>query len=132
MVDIPSGPFKSRGEGPEYEAGWSFGADCGIDDLEAVCKANFICNEYGFDPITLGATIACAMELFEAGYMTEEDTGGIPVRFGDAATMVKLAEMTGKNEGFGKQLAMGSYRLAEKYGHPELSMVCKEAGDAGL
>ena len=47
---------------------------------------------------SLGATIACAMELFEAGYMTEEDTGGIPVRFGDAATMVKLAEMTGKNE----------------------------------
>ena len=126
IVDIPDGPFKSRGEGPEYEAGWSFGADCGIDDLEAVCKANFICNEYGFDPITLGSTIACAMELFEAGYLTEEDTGGIPIRFGDAATMVRLAEMTGKNEGFGAQLAMGSYRLAERYGHPELSMSVKK------
>lgn len=126
VVDIPDGPFKSRGEGPEYEAGWSFGADCGIDNLEAVCKANFICNEYGFDPITLGATIACAMELFEAGYITEEDTGGIPIRFGDAETMVKLAEMTGKNEGFGAQLALGSYRVAEKYGHPELSMSVKK------
>ncbi|MEF9941106.1 MAG: aldehyde ferredoxin oxidoreductase family protein [Lachnospiraceae bacterium] len=126
VVEIPNGPFKSKGEGPEYEAGWSFGADCGIDNLEAVCKANFICNEYGFDPITLGATIACAMELFEAGYITLEDTGGIPIRFGDAAVMVQLAEMTGKNEGFGKELAWGSYRLADKYGHPELSMSVKK------
>lgn len=125
VVRIPDGPFKSFGEGPEYEAGWSFGADCGIDDLEAVCKANFICNEYGFDPITLGATIACAMELFEAGYLTEEETG-MPIRFGDAHTMVKLAEMTAKNEGFGKELAKGSYRLAEKCGHPELSMTVKK------
>lgn len=125
VVRIPDGPFKSFGEGPEYEAGWSFGADCGIDDLEAVCKANFICNEYGFDPITLGATIACAMELFEAGYLTEEETG-MPIRFGDAHTMVKLAEMTAKNEGFGKELAKGSYRLAEKCGHPELSMSVKK------
>ena len=125
VVRIPDGPFKSFGEGPEYEAGWSFGADCGIDDLEAVCKANFICNEYGFDPITLGATIACAMELFEAGYLTEEETG-MPIRFGDAHTMVKLAELTAKNEGFGKELAQGSYRLAEKCGHPELSMTVKK------
>lgn len=125
VVRIPDGPFKSFGEGPEYEAGWSFGADCGIDDLEAVCKANFICNEYGFDPITLGATIACAMELYEAGYLTEEETG-MPIRFGDAHTMVKLAEMTAKNEGFGKELAQGSYRLAEKCGHPELSMSVKK------
>lgn len=125
VVRIPDGPFKSFGEGPEYEAGWSFGADCGIDDLEAVCKANFICNEYGFDPITLGATIACAMELYEAGYLTEEETG-MPIRFGDAHTMVKLAEMTAKNEGFGKELAKGSYRLAEKCGHPELSMSVKK------
>lgn len=125
VVRIPDGPFKSFGEGPEYEAGWSFGADCGIDDLEAVCKANFICNEYGFDPITLGATIACAMELYEAGYLTEEETG-MPIRFGDAHTMVKLAEMTAKNEGFGKELARGSYRLAEKCGHPELSMSVKK------
>lgn len=125
LVRIPDGPFKSEGEGPEYEAGWSFGADCGINDLEAVCNANFICNEYGFDPITLGATIACAMELYEAGYIPEEDIG-MPLRFGDAAAMVKMAELTAKNEGFGKLIAQGSYRLAEKYGHPELSMSVKK------
>lgn len=125
VTRIPDGPYKSMGEGPEYEAGWSFGADCGIDELDAVCKANFICNEYGFDPITLGCTIACAMELFEAGYLTEADSG-MPIRFGDTPTMMKLVEMTAKNEGFGKELALGSYRLAEKYGHPELSMSVKK------
>lgn len=125
VTRIPDGPFKSFGEGPEYEAGWSFGAACGINDLAAVCRANFICNEYGFDPITLGATIACAMELYEAGYVKESEIG-FPIRFGDAAAMVRLTEMTAKNEGFGKELARGSYRLAEKYGHPELSMSVKK------
>ena len=125
VTRIPDGPYKALGEGPEYEAGWSFGADCGVSDLAAVCKANFICNEYGFDPITLGSTIACAMELYDIGALPEEEIG-FPLRFGDAAAMVKCAELTGKGEGFGKQLAMGSYRLAEKYGHPELSMSVKK------
>ena len=55
------------GEGPEYETAWAFGADCGIDDLDAITKANFLCNEYGIDTISMGSTIACAMELFESG-----------------------------------------------------------------
>ena len=85
VAEIKSGAFKSRGEGPEYEAGWSFGADCGVDDLGAVCKANFLCNQYGIDPITMGVTIACAMELFEKGYLPEEDIG-FPLRFGEMGT----------------------------------------------
>ncbi len=125
LTDIQSGPFKSRGEGPEYEAGWSFGSDCGVDDIGAVCKANFLCNQYGMDPITMGATIACAMELVEKGYLSEEEVG-FPLRFGDAEAMVKATEITCKGEGFGKVLALGSYRLAEKYGHPELSMSVKK------
>lgn len=125
LTDIQGGPFKSRGEGPEYEAGWSFGSDCGVDDLGAVCKANFLCNQYGMDPITMGATIACAMELVEKGYLSEEEVG-FPLRFGDAEAVVKATEMTCKGEGFGKVLALGSYRLAEKYGHPELSMSVKK------
>jgi len=125
ITDIQSGAFKSRGEGPEYEAGWSFGADCGIDDLGAACNANFLCNQYGIDPITMGATVACAMELYEKGYLPEEDIG-FPLHFGDAAAMVKATEMTCKGEGFGKILGMGSYRMAEKYGHPELSMSVKK------
>ena len=125
VAEIKEGAFKSRGEGPEYEAGWSFGADCGIDDLGAVCKANFLCNQYGIDPITMGTTIACAMELYEKGYLPEEDIG-FPLQFGDAEAMVKACEMTCKCEGFGKIMGLGSYRMAEKYGHPELSMSVKK------
>jgi len=125
VTKVADGPFASVGEGPEYEAGWSYGADCGVSDLAAICKANFICNEYGMDPITLGATIACAMELAEMGAIPEKDIG-FKLRFGDAKAIVDLTEMTGKNEGFGKILKLGSYRLAEKYGHPELSMSVKK------
>ncbi len=124
ITEIKDGPFKSRGEGPEYEAGWSFGSDCGNNDLGAACKANFLCNQYGIDPITMGATVACAMELFEMGAITEEDVG-FPLRFGDAEALVKATEMTCKGEGFGKIMGLGSYRMAEKYGHPELSMTVK-------
>jgi aldehyde:ferredoxin oxidoreductase len=125
VTRIPDGPFKSVGEGPEYEAGWAYGADCGVSDLAAICKANFICNEYGMDPISLGASIACAMELAEMGAIPEEDIG-FKLRFGDPHAIVNLTEATAKNEGFGKTLALGSYRLAEKYGHPELSMSVKK------
>lgn len=125
IVNVPDGPFKTFGEGPEYEAGWSFGADCGIDDLAAIIKANNYCNELGVDPITLGSTIACAFELYEIGALTEKETGR-PLAFGDAETMVELTRMAALREGFGNELAEGSYRLASKYGHPELSMTCKK------
>ena len=125
VTRVPDGPFKSSGEGPEYEAGWAYGADCGVSDLAAICKASFLCNEYGMDPITLGATIACAMELAEMGAIPEEDIG-FKLRFGDPHAIVDLTEAVGKNEGFGKILAQGSYRMAEKYGHPEVSMSVKK------
>lgn len=125
VTNVPDGPFKSFGEGPEYEAGWSYGADCGVSDLAAIVRANHICNEYGMDPITLGSTIACAMELSEMGALPESDVG-FKLRFGDAQAVVNLTEAVGKNEGFGREIAKGSYRLAEKYGHPELSMSVKK------
>jgi Aldehyde:ferredoxin oxidoreductase len=125
ITRIPDGKFKSFGEGPEYEAGWSLGADCGVKDLDAVCKANFICNEYGFDPITLGSTIACALELYSKGIITKEDTG-MELKFGDPEVVVELAMKTALREGFGNEIAEGSYRLASKYGHPELSMSVKK------
>ncbi|NLN21697.1 MAG: aldehyde ferredoxin oxidoreductase family protein [Syntrophomonadaceae bacterium] len=125
IVNVPDGPYKGFGEGPEYEAGWSFGADCGVDDLAAIIKANNYCNELGMDPITLGSTIACAFELYEIGAITEKETG-LPLRFGDAAAMVELTRQAAYREGFGNEIAEGSYRLASKYGHPELSMTCKK------
>jgi len=123
-VDNPA--YAGFGEGPEYETAWSFGADCGIDDLDAITKANFLCNEYGLDTISLGSTIACAMELFERGIITAKDTDGVQLTFGNVAAMVEMTRKAGEGEGFGAKLAQGSYRLAESYGHPEYSMTCKK------
>ncbi|WP_260293242.1 aldehyde ferredoxin oxidoreductase family protein [Sedimenticola hydrogenitrophicus] len=111
--------------GLEYENAWSLGADCGVDDLDALTFANYICNEQGFDPITFGATLAAAMELYEKGVITDADTGGVKLNFGSAEALTTMAEQVGKNEGFGKILGLGSKRLCEKYGHPELSMSVK-------
>ncbi|MCB1789802.1 MAG: aldehyde ferredoxin oxidoreductase family protein [Gammaproteobacteria bacterium] len=111
--------------GLEYEAAWALGSDTGVDDLDAITYVNFVCNEDGIDPISFGATVAAAMELFEEGAITTADTGGIDLSFNRADTLVKLAELTAKGEGFGKDIGLGSKRLCEKYGRPELSMTVK-------
>ncbi len=125
ITRISDGPYKSFGEGPEYEAGWSYGADCGVKELDAVCKANFLCNEYGIDPITMGSTIACAMEMYEKGILTKEELG-CELKFGNADAIVDFTLKTSLREGFGDVMALGSYRMADKYGHPELSMTVKK------
>lgn len=125
VTRVTEGKFQGSGEGPEYEAGWSYGADCGVRELDAICKANYICNELGIDPITMGSTLACAMELNEKGYVTKEELGG-DLSFGNAEAIVEFTRKTGLREGFGDKLAEGSYRMAESYGHPELSMSVKK------
>lgn len=122
---VKSGKYKGEGEGPEYETIWALGAACGVDNLEAVTKANYLCNELGLDPISMGSTIACAMELYEKGYLPKSATD-IPLRFGDADAMVEATRKTGYREGVGDLLAKGSYRLAAEFGHPELSMSAKK------
>lgn len=117
--------YAGNGEGPEYEPIWALGADCRVSDLAAISKVNYICNEYGMDPISLGGTIACAMELFDKGYITEEEVG-FKLNFGSADALVKISEMTAKGEGFGKKIGLGSYRLAELYGVKGLSMTVKK------
>ncbi|MEG1585098.1 MAG: aldehyde ferredoxin oxidoreductase N-terminal domain-containing protein, partial [Anaerovorax sp.] len=83
VTKIKSGPYKSAGEGPEYEAAWALGASCGINELDAICNVNFMCNEYGLDPITLGSTLACAMEMLDEGIIPRADAGG-DLMFGNA------------------------------------------------
>ncbi len=122
---VTATPETEIGEGPEYETIWAFGADCGIDDLEAIIEANNICNKEGLDTISMGTTIACAMELYEKGIMPEDDTD-LELEFGNAEAMVEAVKKTVKKEGIGKLLAEGSYRLADHYGHPELSMSSKK------
>jgi len=125
VTQVTHPKYAGFGEGPEYETAWAFGAQCGVDNLDAVIKANFICNEQGFDTITMGSTIGCAMELYQKGYLTKEEAG-MEINFGDPDVVIKLVEMTAKRQGFGDKLAEGSYRLAESYGHPELSMTVKK------
>ena len=110
--------------GLEYEAAWALGAANGVDDLEALTYANFVCNEDGFDPISFGATVGAVMELYEMGVLTKEQIG-IEAPFGSAKALTFLAEQVAKGEGFGREVALGSKRLCAKYGHPELSMTVK-------
>lgn len=103
--------------GPEYETLGAFGSDCGVDDFAAIAKANEICNAHGIDTISAGTTIAFVMECFEKGILTQEDTGGLNLRFGNAAAMVRAVEMIVRREGFGDKLAEGSARLANEIGN---------------
>jgi len=119
------GKFAGEGEGPEYETAWCFGSDCGIDNLDLVNKANFLCNELGIDTISMGATIAAAMELYEKGAISKKETG-MELKFGSEDAVIALVEDTAYRRGFGNELAEGSFRLGTKYGHPEVSMTCKK------
>ncbi|MBK7664694.1 MAG: aldehyde ferredoxin oxidoreductase family protein [Sterolibacteriaceae bacterium] len=110
--------------GLEYEAAWALGCANGVGDLEALQYVNMLCNEDGFDPISFGATVGAAMELYELGLLKKEEIG-LDAPFGSAEALVKMGEMTARGEGFGKLLGIGSKRLCEKYGRPDLSMSVK-------
>ncbi|MEM2560614.1 MAG: aldehyde ferredoxin oxidoreductase family protein [Candidatus Bathyarchaeia archaeon] len=102
--------------GPEYETLASFGCNCGIDNLKAIVKANELCNAYGLDTISTGSVIAFAMECFEKGLISIEDTDGIELKFGNDEALLKCIELIAKRQGFGNQLAEGTARLAKKIG----------------
>ena len=112
-VEVKEGPFRvdPRYGGPEYETIATMGSYCGIDDLEAIARANQLCNMYGMDTISCGATIAWAMDCFEQGLITASDTDGLDLRFGNAEAMVTLVERIGEREGFGRVLGQGSARI---------------------
>lgn len=112
------------GEGPEYENAWSLGADCGVGDLDAVIKANWLCNDLGMDPISMGATLAAAMELFERRVLSEKRTG-MPLRFGSAEALIRMTEATAYRDGFGDDLAEGSLRMGRRLRHTEVFMGVK-------
>jgi aldehyde:ferredoxin oxidoreductase len=125
VVEITEGPYivDPRYGGPEYETLSTFGSYCGIDDLAAISYANQLCNMYGMDTISCGATIAWAMDCFEQGLITTKDTGGITLRFGDAAVMVQIVEAIAQRQGFGDLLAEGSARAADRIGRGTQDLV---------
>jgi aldehyde:ferredoxin oxidoreductase len=119
------GKLDGHGEGPEYETIFGLGTTCGVGNLAAVIKANYLCNELGMDTIEAGCSIATAMELAERGYLPAADVG-FGLKFGDADALINLTEAMAYRTGFGDALAEGGYRVAEKYGHPELFIGSKK------
>jgi aldehyde:ferredoxin oxidoreductase len=124
MVTTHPRNWNIAGEGPEYEAAWALGADCGVGDLDALIKANWLCNDLGMDPISFGGTLAAAMELYQNGVITNQETE-LPLEFGSGDALVGMAEKTAYREGFGDELAEGAKRLSEKFGNPDLFMGVK-------
>ena len=116
--------YAGEGVGPEFESWNQLGPMCGVSNLAATTKASYLCDELGMDTISAGVTIACAMELYERGYLSEKEAG-YTLNFGNERAMVGLVDKIGLRQGFGDVLAEGAYRLAEKYGHPELFMGVK-------
>lgn len=119
VVEITAGPYTAAPQygGPEYETLGTFGSYCGVKDLAAVCRANELCNMHGVDSISCGATIAFAMECFEKGLIGLEQTGGLELRFGDAAAMLAALEAIVTRSGpLGTVLAEGSAQAAQVWG----------------
>jgi aldehyde:ferredoxin oxidoreductase len=116
-VKVDKGPFAPvEGAGPEYESVAMLGSLCLVDDIEAIAKANEICNRYGMDTISAGAAIAFAMEAYEKGLITKKETGELELLWGRGDVMVKMAEKIGKREGLGQLLGEGVRIAAEKIG----------------
>ena len=102
--------------GPQYETIGAFGSNCDVDDIEAIIKANELCNRYGMDTISAGVTVSFAMECFENGLLTMKDTEGLDLRFGNGAGMVEIVDRIGLRKGLGDLLSEGAKRAAEKIG----------------
>lgn len=117
-VAVDDGVYKvdRRFGGPEYETLGALGSGVEVGNIKAIAAANQLCGQYGLDSISTGVTIQFAMECFERGLLTTTDTGGLELRFGDEAMMLRLIKMIAYREGFGDLLAEGSKRLSERIG----------------
>jgi len=116
-IKITEGPYAPLDcEGPEYETIGTMGGECLIDDLAAICKANELCNRYGLDTISTGSIIAFAMEAFEKGILTKNDTDGVELVWGNGEALVEMVHKIGRREGIGVLMGEGSKRMAEALG----------------
>ncbi len=116
VVHVENGPYAGdESAGPEYESGASLGAMCLVDDLEAVCKANELCNRYGMDTISAGSAVSFAMEAFAKGLVTEEDIG-YALPWGSASGLLQMLQDIAEGKGFGELLSRGVRHAAEQLG----------------
>ncbi|HOF78656.1 MAG TPA: aldehyde ferredoxin oxidoreductase family protein, partial [Smithellaceae bacterium] len=131
IVQVDEGPFAvEEGPGPEYETVVAFGCLQGSPDLAAVCKAARICNDLGMDTISAGATIAWAMEAYEKGHLTNEQTDGISLKWGDMETVVNriLPAMAARSGKLGALLSMGSAAAARAIGGQSIEYTAQSKG----
>lgn len=116
-IQVKEGPYKTVVQGgPEYETINMFGANCLVDNLEAICLANDLCNRYGIDTIDTGSLVAFAMEAFEQGLINESDTGGVALNWGSAEAMLECIRMIGEGTHIGGLLSQGLARTANRIG----------------
>ncbi|MCW4006127.1 MAG: aldehyde ferredoxin oxidoreductase family protein [Candidatus Bathyarchaeota archaeon] len=126
---VPEGPYKGSTSRLEFECLWSMGPLCGIDRLDAVVEAMRIVNEYGMDGISIGVVVAFAMDCYEHGVITKEQTDGIDLRFGNAEAMIQIIHKIGKREGWlGSALAEGTKMAAEIIGGDAYKYACHIKG----
>jgi aldehyde:ferredoxin oxidoreductase len=117
IYTIKQGPFKGlHGEGPEYESLGSFTSRIGNPDIELALKANDLCNQLGLDILSTAGCIGWAMELYENGLLSKEDTGGLELTWGNPEAILTIIHQIANREGFGDLLADGSVKAAEKLG----------------
>lgn len=129
VVKVDDGPFKTEeGPGPEYETCGTFGTMMMNPDLEAVIKANELCNKYGMDTISCGSAIALAMELYEKGTLSREDVDGLDLSWGNMESVMELIKKIAFREGFGHVLAEGSVKAAQKIGKDAIDAVVAVKG----
>ena len=116
LTEVSEGPFAASGHKPEYETLGAFGSMCLNGDLASIHLCNDLCNRFGMDTISTGATVAFAIECFDNGLITPDDIGGIELRWGNAEAIVEITKVIGKREGFGAVLADGTKKAAERIG----------------
>ena len=126
---VPEGPYKGSTSRLEFECLWSMGPLCGVDRLDAIIEAMRIVNEYGMDGISIGVVVAFAMDLYEHGIITKEQTGGIDLKFGNAEALIAIIHKIGKREGWlGNALAEGVAKAAEIIGGDAPKYACHIKG----
>ena len=127
-VKIDSGPYKMDAPGPEFESSAALGTMCMIDDIKAVAYANHLCNMYGIDTISCGSTIAFAMECYEKKLISQKDTDGVDLSWGNKDALIRMIHKVGKKEGFGKLLGLGTRNLSKEIGGNSIDFAVQVKG----
>jgi aldehyde:ferredoxin oxidoreductase len=126
---VPEGPYKGSTSRMEFECLWALGPHCGVDRLDAIIEAMRLCNHYGIDGISTGVTIGFAMDLYEHGIITKENTYGLDLHFGNHEALIEMVKKIGTRDGWlGNVLAEGTMRAAEKIGKNAEQYACHIKG----